>query len=73
MSRLGPDHATKGFQPRYHMSKCSFNKLGDILRNDISIQVQQSMRSSSGSGPITPDMIVGAGLRLLGGEFFIRA
>ena len=59
---------TKGFQSRYHMSEPSFNKLVNILRSDISVDVNQSMRSSSGNGPITPEMIVGAGLRFLGGE-----
>ena len=59
---------TRGFQSRYHMSESSFNKLVDILRSDISVDVNQSMRSSSGNDSITPEMIVGAGLRFLGGE-----
>ena len=59
---------TRGFQSRYHMSEPSFNKLVGILRSDISVDANQSMRSSSGNGPITAEMIVGAGLRFLGGE-----
>ena len=62
---------TRGFQSWYHMSELSFNKSVDILRSDISVDVNQSIRSTSGNGPITPKMIVGDGLRFLGGELHV--
>ena len=50
------------------MTEQSFDKLVKLLRRDISIDLMQSMRSSSGNQPITPDMVVAAGLRFLGGS-----
>ena len=60
------DH-TRGWEPRYHMSKNSFNKLVEILRNQLAIDELQSLRSSGGSDPISPEITVAAGLRFLGG------
>ena len=60
---------TRGFQSRYHMTESSFNKLVDILRQDIHINKAQSSRSTSGNKPITAEMVVGAGLRFLGGDY----
>jgi len=55
------------FQSVYHMKKESFEKLVDILRSDIRVDEKQSMRSTGGIEPITPELIVAAGLRFLGG------
>ena len=60
---------TRKFQSRYHMSESSFNKLVCILTPKIGINELQSMRSTGGNDPITPEMTVGAGLRFLGGEY----
>ena len=49
------------------MSEDSFNKLVDLLRPMIAIDQRQSMRSTQGAYPITPEITVGAGLRYLGG------
>ena len=57
----------RGFQSRYHMTEPSFNKLVSILRADLQVNELQSVRSS-GTGLITPEMIVAAGLRFLGGS-----
>ena len=59
---------TKGFEARYRMTEESFNTLVDILRADVTLDAKQSMRSTSGNGPITPEMVVGIGLRFLAGE-----
>lgn len=57
-----------GFQRRYHMSEASFNILVDLLRPTIAIDERQSMRSTGGVPPITPEMTCGMGLRYLGGD-----
>lgn len=55
------------FHRRYHMTYSTFNKLVDLL--DIQVDAKQSMRSTGGNSPITPQHIVGGGLRyLLGGS-----
>ena len=54
------------FPQRYRMAEGSFYKLVDILGDAIKIDPKQSMRSTSGDGPITPIMVVAAGLRSLG-------
>ena len=59
---------TNKFQSRYHLTEESFDKLVGILRDEIKIDEKQSMCSTSGMNPITPEMVVGAGLRFLGGE-----
>ena len=59
---------TNQFQCRYHMSEQAFNKLVELLRPKLSVDVTQSKRSTSGNGPITTEVIVGMGLRFLGGE-----
>ena len=56
-----------GFQSRYHMSQESFLKLLHILEDDLTIDVHQSRRSTGGNGPITPVVMLAAGLRYLGG------
>ena len=61
-------HHTCGFKSRYHMTEPSFNKLVDLLRPQLIGDELQSIRSNSGNDPITPEMIVGSGLRFLGGE-----
>ena len=60
---------TEDFQSRYYMSEPSFDKLVDLLRSQIKMDEKQSIRSSRGNDPITPEMTVGAGLRYLGGEY----
>ena len=59
---------TNGFQKRYHMSERSFNQLVDILCPQVSLDELQSYQNTGGNDPITPEMVVGAGLRFLGGE-----
>ena len=58
---------TKAFQSRYHMPEPSFNKLARILRPHLQVDEKQSSNASRGNGPITVEMIVGVGLRALGG------
>ena len=58
-----------GFQKRYHMSQRSFNELVDLLNSDVSMNELQAFCSTSINDPITPEMIVGAGLRFLEGEY----
>jgi hypothetical protein len=55
------------FQTEYHMSFKAFNKLVDILRPSLAVNVKQSMCSST-NDPIHPEIAVAAGLRYLGGE-----
>ncbi len=57
-----------GFVARYRMTEDSFYKLVDILRPAISFDEKQSLRSTGGNSPITPEMIVAVGLRYLAGE-----
>ena len=46
----------------------SLNGLVNLLRDQVSLDEMQSYQSSGGNDPNTPEMIVGAGLRFLGGE-----
>lgn len=46
----------------------SFNKLVNLLQEDITVDYKKSMNSTSGNSPITPEIIAGCGLRYLGGE-----
>ena len=55
------------FQRRYHMTEESFNKLVEMLREDLMIDIVQSMRASGGNPPILPELVVACGLRSLGG------
>ena len=59
---------TRQFQSTYHMSERSFDRLVDLLRPKLPVNIKQSMNSSSGGRPITPEMKVAIGLRFLGGE-----
>ena len=60
--------ATDGFQRRFHMSEDSFQKLVDILKDDLSINEAQSRRCTQGNAPITLEMVLAIGLRYMGGE-----
>ena len=60
--------ATGQFRSRYHMPEPTFNKLVEILRDDLSVDELQSRRSSGGNKPISVEVIVGMGLRFMGGE-----
>ena len=61
------DHiGEKQFKARYHMTKTSFNTLVNLL--DITVDEQQSMRSTKGIEPITKEIVVACGLRFLGAE-----
>ena len=51
---------------RYKMSEHTFDIFVDLL--DLPVDELQSKRSSSGIDPIVKPMIVGIGLRYLGGE-----
>lgn len=55
-----------GFQTRYHMSLESFNHLVDILRGRVTIEPKMA-RVCCGQ-IIPPQVVVGAGLRYMGGE-----
>jgi len=59
---------TNKFQSRYHMSEEAFDRLVGILRQQVGMDELQSMRSTGGNDPITPEMTVAAGLRYLGGS-----
>ena len=59
---------TDGFQRRYHMSRNAFNRLLHILKDGLSVNVAQSMRSTKGNGAITAEMSLAIGLRFMGGE-----
>ena len=50
------------------MTEESFNKLVNILREDVTVDGMQSLRSSDVNRQIYPEMIVASGLRFLGGE-----
>ena len=54
------------FTKRYHMTYPTFQRLVAML--DISVNVPQSRRSTSGNRPIEKPMVVGGGLRYLGGS-----
>ena len=58
----------RGFQTRYRLSEDSFNKLVDILRPQVTVNMIQSKRSTSGNDSITPEIVVAVGLRYLAGE-----
>jgi hypothetical protein len=62
--------STNGFQTRYHMTEESFNNLVDLLREYITGDYAKSQASTKGNDRISPELVVGAGLRLLGGEFY---
>ena len=60
---------TGRFQTFYHMTLPSFNRLVELLRPQITIDVRQSRISTRNNDPIYPEMVVGAGLRYLGGLY----
>ena len=59
---LGKLRHTNGFQKRYHMSERSFNQLVNIIQPQVSLDELQSYHNTGGNDPITPEMVVGAGL-----------
>jgi hypothetical protein len=59
---------TGGFGSRYHMTEKSFVTLVDILRDRITVDFAQSMRSTSGNTPIYPELVCGVGIRYFGGD-----
>ena len=59
---------TSGFQKRYHMTEHSFQRLLKILEDDLQVNLKQSLNSTGGNAPITPEMKVAIGLRFMGGE-----
>ncbi len=61
---------TKQFPFHYHMTLPTFNKLVELLRPMVSINELKSRNSTANDEPIYPEMIVGAGLRFLGGSFY---
>ena len=60
--------ANNTFQRHYHMMLESFNKLVSILRPSLVVDKRQSSRSSCGNEPIAVELVVGTGLRYLGGD-----
>lgn len=56
------------FYCKMHMDVAAFDNLVEWLREDLTVNELQSRQSSSGGGPIYPEMIVATGLRWLGGE-----
>ena len=60
------DRKPSGFQKRYHMNEEAFNNLVEIL--EITVQEGHSRACTNGNQPILPQIVVGCGLRYLGGE-----
>jgi len=60
---------TNGFYCRYHMREVSFDKLVDLLRDDITVDEVCSRASTQGNDLIYPELITAAGLKFLGGEY----
>jgi hypothetical protein len=54
------------FVQRYHMTEESFDKLVDML--DLPVNDAKSRNTTPGIDPIIKHMVVGIGLRFLGGE-----
>lgn len=65
---LDRERHTGKFQSKYHMSEESFDRLVDLLRPYVTVDYKKSMNSTSGNSPIYPEIVVGIGLRYLGGE-----
>lgn len=59
---------TKTFSSKYHMTLEAFNKLVGILRERVTVDFVKSMNNTQGNLPIYPELVVGMGLRYLGGE-----
>jgi hypothetical protein len=60
--------STNTWKKKYLMEYDTFMKLVDMLRDKITMDQVQSMRSTSGNEPIYPELIVSIGIRILGGE-----
>ena len=56
------------FQSRCHMGELTPNKLVGMLRGLATQNESQSIRSSGGSDPITPEMACASGSQFLGGS-----
>ena len=57
------------FHYRYHMSQAAFSKLVDLLGDMINVNEAKSRASTNDNDPIAVQLVVGAGLRYLGGEY----
>ncbi|KAI2508591.1 nuclease [Fragilaria crotonensis] len=55
------------FSVTFRMSLVAFNKLVDILRDDLEVHLHQALRSSKKNGPIQPELVVAMSLRWLAG------
>jgi hypothetical protein len=58
----------KTFASRYHVTLPTFNMLVELLRPSITVNERKSRNSTGNNEPIYPEMVVGAGLRFLGGS-----
>ena len=58
---------TLGWQCRHHMSKLSCDNLLHILGNTIKFDEIKPSNSTTGNGPITPEIVLYSGLRFMGG------
>jgi hypothetical protein len=55
------------FTVTFRMSLVAFNKLVDILREDLEVNQHQALRSSNRNGPNLPELVVAMSLRWLAG------
>lgn len=55
------------FSVTFRMSLGTFNKLVEILREDLEVNQHQALRSSKRNGPILPELVVAMSLRWLAG------
>ena len=55
------------FSVTFRMSLLAFNKLVEILRDDLEVHYHQALRSSKKNGPIQPELVVAMSLRWLAG------
>ena len=60
--------ATGTFQATYHMTLQQFNTLVGILREQVEMNEMQSLRSTGGNEPISPEVCEGTVLRFLYGS-----
>ena len=56
------------FDGTYRMSEHAFNVLLEGIRDEITVNILQSNRSTSGNEPIYPEIILAMCLRLLIGD-----
>eukprot|EP00957_Ditylum_brightwellii_P201288 15324937-Ditylum_brightwellii.AAC.1 len=59
---------TDDFKGTYRMSIETFYNLLDAVREDLTLLFVQSACSTSGNGPIHPELILAMGLRFLTGD-----